>query len=444
MARKVFISFLGTSNYVQTSYNVKGEISKPVRFVQEALLDYLCKDWGEEDKIFIFYTEDSYKMNWVDNGQKFIKSEIETIGLEHILKEKTYANLVESTKIDEGFSTEGVWTIFNTVYNKLKDGDEIYLDVTHAFRSIPMFSTVLFNFSRLMKNTSLVSVQYGAFEKLGFASEVNKMPLSERIAPVVEMQEFLLLNQYTDCVSELVKFGRMGSISGMLIGDEETSNRIKDLSTSINALDGAISTVRTDEIQKGNLIKQIRDNCKNIRKEKLPEAVYKVLTKLIEELTDFVPQNSYQNIEAAIKWAFKYGMYPQAYTLAQEYIITLVVDALIEKNPYTHKSNNKNKSCFRDYISSILGLDLDTPKDKLKGELENFPDLALEIVNMEFNQAMHEKYDKLRGHRNTLNHANAGKDSSVFKKDFEDLFYTCLNIVKDASKYIKSSVSEVE
>ena len=37
MSRKVFISFLGTNNYVLCKYSIGGIDSKPVRFVQEAL-----------------------------------------------------------------------------------------------------------------------------------------------------------------------------------------------------------------------------------------------------------------------------------------------------------------------------------------------------------------------------------------------------------------------
>lgn len=37
MPRKVFISFLGTNNYVQCRYDINGVVSAPVRFVQEAL-----------------------------------------------------------------------------------------------------------------------------------------------------------------------------------------------------------------------------------------------------------------------------------------------------------------------------------------------------------------------------------------------------------------------
>ena len=94
MARKVFISFLGTNNYVQCRYDINGVVSEPVRFVQEALIEYWCKDWTEQDRILIFCTSKettgesgSKEINWLDNGQPRVTEESEKIGLQHRLQD---------------------------------------------------------------------------------------------------------------------------------------------------------------------------------------------------------------------------------------------------------------------------------------------------------------------------------------------------------------------
>ena len=92
MPRKVFISFLGTNNYVQCRYDINGVVSVPVRFVQEALIEHWCKEWTEQDRILIFCTSKettgengSKEMNWLDNGQGRISDDSEKIGLQHRL-----------------------------------------------------------------------------------------------------------------------------------------------------------------------------------------------------------------------------------------------------------------------------------------------------------------------------------------------------------------------
>ena len=112
--RKVFISFLGTNNYVQCKYIFNGESSKPVRFVQEALVASLCKHWTEKDRIFIFYTSKemtgeygSKELNWLDNGQQRITDDSERIGLKHRLedlKNNGIRPIVEDYGIVAGFS----------------------------------------------------------------------------------------------------------------------------------------------------------------------------------------------------------------------------------------------------------------------------------------------------------------------------------------------------
>ena len=218
MARKVFVSFLGTNNYVLCKYSINGENTKPVRFVQEALIEHCCKGWGEEDRIMIFCTSKettgengSKEINWLDNGQDRIFDESEKIGLQHRLQDlKARTGLVtpiEHFDIEAGLSEVEIWEIFDTVYSKLQPDDQIYFDVTHAFRSIPLFSIVLFNYSKFMKDTCLISIMYGAFEKLGPANKVRELPIEERVAPVIDLTNIARLQEYNQIASSLKDFG---------------------------------------------------------------------------------------------------------------------------------------------------------------------------------------------------------------------------------------------
>ena len=69
MAR-VYISFLGTNDYLTCTYFYKDNEMQNVRFVQEATLNFFCSQWTSEDRILIFATGDAYEKNWLDNGHK--------------------------------------------------------------------------------------------------------------------------------------------------------------------------------------------------------------------------------------------------------------------------------------------------------------------------------------------------------------------------------------
>ena len=237
MMRKVFISFLGTNNYLETHYVLNGLKSPVVRFVQQALIGFLCKDWTENDRVMIFYTKASHDKNWVDGGQGERVSAVENIGLFSVLQsmQQSVDNplhaKVEGYEIAEGFSEEEIWSIFDCVYEKLQEGDCIYFDVTHAFRSIPLFSTVLFNYARFMKGIKLVSVHYGAFEKLGsaFWVKTNIPDPDKREAPIVDLTSLVDLQNTNVAANNFIEFGKVGTIASQLSveGISETKEQRK-------------------------------------------------------------------------------------------------------------------------------------------------------------------------------------------------------------------------
>lgn len=432
MARKVFISFLGTNNYLQTYYEFEGEKSSPVRFVQEALTDRLCNDWAADDKILIFYTKDSKRLNWEDNGQVRAESEIEKIGLKSIFSQKSFSNIVEGVMIEEGFTKNEIWSIFDVVYDKLEEDDEIYFDVTHAFRSIPMFSTVLFNFAHLMKGTSLKSVHYGAFEKLGPAYEVKKMPLEDRVAPIIDLTSLIELQNLTQIASGFVEYGKIGKIGSMLNVSSfpsQMSQTVSKLKIAIDKLEGYILTNRISDIIEAKFIEEINISfSKLLKSEEIKAAEIAVLKKLVSKLSEF-KKDSEENVLAAIRWAFEYDMIVQAYTMAQEYLITCVYKIYKEDNFYEEPKAKDREKKYRMFIGSVLGIsDKDVINDNLSGKLQDNEVLAKRMLDEDFIKRIRPHYKKIADNRNTLNHAKKS-DLTIeqFKSQFEISFKECLN-----------------
>ena len=264
MSRKVFISFLGTNNYIRTHYIINGKISKPVRFIQEALIDEFCNDWDENDRIFIFYTQESLNRNWIDKGQKYDEKtpEEDTYGLEHILKEKAVCDIVHPILIPEGFTENDIWKIFECLYNILEEKDIIYFDATHAFRSIPLLATVLFNYAKCLKNITVASISYGAFETLGPAFKVQNMDIKDRKAPVIDISSIIHLQDIINAANDYIKFGKIGRIGDVLSfsgketkAQRRTNEAIKIIQRELNNLDSYISICDIQHIKQGTFAK---------------------------------------------------------------------------------------------------------------------------------------------------------------------------------------------
>lgn len=443
MARKVFISFLGTNNYLQTYYLLNGEKSSPVRFVQQALIELLCKDWTDRDCVMVFYTggdNGAYKKNWLDNGQtRFHENEVlESIGLETTLKNMDLPMSIEGYEISEGFSETEIWNIFRCVYDKLQDNDELYFDVTHAFRSIPIFSAVLFNYARFMKHTRLVSIHYGAFEKLGPVYSVKELPLDQRIAPIIDLSSLVELQNTNIAASNFVEFGNVGKIAEQLqtTGQQTTKSQrsinmaIQCLKSELTKLDDYIQTCRMGDIRAGKYMKQIEAQFKTAMKaENLQISEKLLLEKIKEHLSVFKGEDTDNNIGAAVEWAYRYNMLQQTYTLGQEFIISKVVSTLSDKNPF--KNTEKNR--FRKYVSSLLGI---PDGADYKDDLRIYADLTDELLRLEWMGKLRKEYDIIRINRNDLNHAKGNnKTVDEMKKDFRKAYDNCLEIIKSINEF---------
>lgn len=431
MPRKVFISFLGTNNYVQCRYDIDGVVSAPVRFVQEALIEHWCKDWTEKDRILIFCTSKektgengSKEINWLDNGQSRVTDDSEKIGLQHRLQDLQdrigLKAQIEEHDIEAGFSEEEIWDIFDTVYAKLQPNDQIYFDVTHAFRSIPLFSIVLFNYSKFMIGTRLMSIMYGAFEKLGPAFKVKEIPVDERIAPVIDLTNIARLQEYNQVASSLKEFGKAQKLKDAIAANKESASdqTIRNLADSISELDEYISTIDLKELKNGKFIRKFRSSYKNVKKKKtLVKPISNILDELYKETEDFMEESSYRNIEAAINWTIKHDMLMQAYPLAEEYVILRVADLFNELKP-----QNLTSKQFRMFISSILGMSFDDFVTRnWKDTLAEYPDVANEIASDIIVNELRLKYDLLRRARNSLAHGNGAIKYAELQKGIPNI-----------------------
>ena len=429
MSRRVFISFLGTNNYVLCRYDI-GEAA-PVRFVQEALIEHFCKEWTEDDRILIFCTSKektgengSKEINWFDNGQPRVTDESERIGLQHRLQDlKARIGLkaqIEEHDIKAGFSEEEIWDIFDTVYDKLKPDDQIYFDVTHAFRSIPLFSIVLFNYSKFMMDTRLISIMYGAFEKLGPAYKVKELPIEQRVAPVIDLTNIARLQEYNQIASSLKDFGKVKLLKDAIAADQESASdqTIRNLADSISELDEYIATIDLKELKSGKFIRKFRSCYKNAKKKKkLVKPISNILDELNKETEDFVEESSYRNIEAAINWTIKHEMLMQSYPLAEEYIILRVTDMFSEMKPVQLTARK-----FREFISDILGVpQLDFLQKSWKFDLAVFPELADELSEDFLIQELRPLYNRIRLSRNSLAHGNGSIKYASLLKGIPDI-----------------------
>jgi CRISPR-associated Csx2 family protein len=351
---KHFISILGTGLYEPCEYVFKDKKSKETPFVQEALLKMLFDD-DYDVKISIFTSEKSEKNNWssriyneVDvkfaerwktvNSEQVVEGKNKK-GLKDVLEK--YSNL-KSVKIEIGKTEEELWEIFDCLYEQIGEQEEIYLDITHGFRSIPMQALVVLNYARVMKNCKIKGIFYGAFESssIGNDGKLN--------SPIFDLNIYNDILLWTSASESFLKDGNSSQIVDRVkefkvsLADElkKEIKPLEILSENLQNFTEAIDTSRGLVIKKDTKNKKTKsiseasrvvvrsyDNIDNGKFVKM-KPIYNLFSKIIDSVSEFDTESNYELGLAVIDWCIKKDMVQQGFTALEETVTTYICNKL--------------------------------------------------------------------------------------------------------------------
>jgi CRISPR-associated Csx2 family protein len=409
MARKVFLSVLGTNHYLEAVYDFTckdGTSQYQTRFVQEATIRHFCTNWSENDLLIFFLTDAARKLNW-NNPAQSESSFGEYEGLQSIIARIGLKAKVETVSIPEGYSEKEIWNIFEKVFQNFQSEDSLYFDITHAFRSIPMLIMVLINYCKFLQNISVESISYGAFEKLGPASFVKNMPASERIAPVVELKAFSDLQDWTNAANNLLNFGNATMLTSLTQseinpilsatrGTDESSSLIRDI---VSPLESFFENVRMCKIPEiigpNNKLRKAKESLLNMERMNIPQ-LYPIIEKIKPLVTMLDENGNVANGIQAVKWCIEYGWYQQGYTILQETLTSIVLD-------------NANETLFNEEKRTCVNAAFTIFKNKIS--IDKWNEVALKnetfintILKNKHIVSLNEEFAELSNLRNFINH----------------------------------------
>ena len=432
---RVYLSFLGTSDYVACTYYRDGEgfEAENIRFVQEATISLCCSDWTSEDRILIFTTRDAYEKNWLDNGHKdyATKERLACTGLSKCLSEIKPPCPVTRVDIPDGKSEAEIWDIFNIVFGLLKKDDEVVFDITHAFRSIPMLAIVILNYAKVMKNVTLVAIYYGAFEVLGNPHEVRKLPIEKRRAPIHDLTAFDYLLDWTVAVDRFVEAGDAGLINTLargglkqILAESEGKDRnaaaIRNIGQTLASYCQAMTTCRAVEIHAiAGKLKSQMEQCESA--DLLPP--FQPLFALLgEKMAQFKGDGLSDGIAAA-NWCVEHNLIQQGATILREIVITYLISL---------SKGDVNNSKERGVAAFAINI---TFNDMFGGESEkseeNLPETTEAYLRICYRKpGLVKIWGPLAQLRNDLNHAgyvNHPKSSAAFAKQLPGYIHSLQN-----------------
>jgi len=389
---KVFLSFLGISNYTICNYTYNDKIVKNVRFVQEALIRIFCRDFNKNDRIIIFLTDDAKNNNWERHKNNK--------GLGEILNDMLMVNiqkpLIKTVRIPIGNSENDIWEIFGIMYENINENDEIILDITHSFRSIPMLAMVFLNYAKFLKRINVRGIYYGAFE----ARDKNNN------SPIFNLTSFDKLQQWSIAADNFVNYGITDKISRILEKEadnvlqenntNESARHARDFASTLKKISADFNTVRGQNIINGKSFIYQKNNIDKIGNENLISEPLKILkNKILKEIKPF-RLNDINNGFRAVEWYIKHKLIQQGITMLQETIITAILNSVGED--LEDVSNRMVASDCTKVINKKI------PEDKWSYRLKSNIELTRKLLKNGTFVNLSQSYENLRDERNDINH----------------------------------------
>lgn len=284
------LTFLGLGDYDKTTY-IKHD--DPNETCETDLFPKAVAQLYDPDQIIAFTTE---------AVQKGKKDDLERLARELNGKFIT-------VDIPNGNSEAQLWEIFQNCANAVDRDDKIILDITHAFRSIPLLVFIVAGYLRQVKQVRLKHIIYGAFEARDTTTDRT---------PIFDLTPFVQLLDWTNAVNVFQNSGDARPIAELDISE--------DISEALKALSEALLTNRTLEAQDAAL----QFNGLNLHQLKQVSTPFGMLfSQLQSNYTDMAvympsdnPKKSLEKQKRQIAWYVKNQHYLQAITLMREWLIS--------------------------------------------------------------------------------------------------------------------------
>ncbi len=350
--KKHFIAVLGTGGYTPCTYFWEEDTCE-TKFVQEAVLKLACGELRSEDRVTICLTEDACRQNWEDRA--YSQREIERNsslsqetyqGLHTVLKSslKDISDIkIEAKEIATGKDSREIARMFSEIYDVIDEGEEIYFDITHGLRNIPMLVMAILEYAKVTKGILIGGIYYGAFE-VGIVDPVS----NRKRVPIYDMTFYHTILNWSNAANSFIQYGHADEINELVSEKWQSIARTSAKGQNMKELSGNLNNVakRLQEFTSG--IETGRGNTeykKSIQKcyeayqsqqkftsEHLVEEYYpfRELLDQIERKTQGY-HHAKTNLQigmATIDWCIENHMVQQGYTALDETVKTFLCEKI--------------------------------------------------------------------------------------------------------------------
>jgi len=420
MSKKVLIAGIGggknkeTGTYRVANYKIENKVYEQRSFITSALEEHYGIDkiifigttgsmW---DNLYEFYSK-KYQKNYDENYHLDLMAVIDNATMDTDINSLnltkfngTFKDKILGIVTKYGMNELEIFENFNLIIklqDELKDGDEVYLDITHSFRSNAFWMFLVMNYLTDVedKNIKVKAITYGMLEAQ-----------KDGVAPVVDLNAFYKILQWIKGANTLKEYGNSYLIEEN-IENGKLSKKLKNFSDALNM--NYIASLR----QSINSLKKLEDDIDNLEgpaKLIIPKVIKDFMDRFASEDKDYLFQAK------LAKWHFEQKRYAMAYININEAIIGFVMDSLELPLLTGDKKRDENKLA-KDWLNMIISRHESN---------KTYPNFKTDKDNMELYEYI-KIFEHSRRVRNEIAHSIGGKDSAF--NDIDSLKKYCDKIV---------------
>jgi CRISPR-associated DxTHG motif protein len=335
VARKIVITVLGKVEDYQLSkhFDQENKLICQTRFAAEYLVDKYAPDY-----MFLVYLDFEKEQTWdaavqlvdVLNGKSVHYSEMAL----SVRKSSTAPNNYDWDHL--------LYEIIDKINRGIKEfnkDDEIYIDITHGFRTMPYMLMGVFRYLSIVRGIHNIKITYGNKIEAGDVGDFH---------PHVYFAEILAfddLNRWIDAASAFVRYGFSQDLCREIkaIRVDKMSKSLENLASRLRKITQTLHLVQW--VDYVSAFKALNDSIQKILTSEnfseLPPFVIYVIEWLRTELEPMFQYDDYDNINhheqiqiQVLRWYRDSEMYTHALLLARELLITkaLIVGVKCEKH----------------------------------------------------------------------------------------------------------------
>ena len=349
--------------------------------------------------------------------------------------DKKIKGIVIKYGVDNKENLENFHSIIE-IEKEIEDGDEIFIDVTHSFRSMSFWLFLIMTYLKDVsnKNINIKNITYGMFEA----------PNEKKETPIVSLNLFVDILKWFKGASELKNYGNSYSI----LDELEKTSMDKDIKNELENFSDTMNINYIDSIEESlknfNTIKDKLNNLEGPGKYIIPQ-VFKNFINTFElpnkeKLSN--EEKKYLLRARLAKWHFNQKRYSMAAININEAIVDFIMDALNFPNIDTEIKTDKTRLAkiwleqikevedkeIKKYgtmyvetrsIRNKIAHSLDNKRD-LKEDIKNLKEYSNNIFNLLLSKDLVKEKDSKLGLSEKLKKENKKKENK--KKEIVKLF----------------------